>query len=1015
MTRTVRGCGVFFLSLALVVPSLGQQPPIKIKTNEVLLDVVVVDKKGRPVRDLRADEVEILEDGVPQALTLFRAVSDALSARGSSTDVGSESKSKIVFSDAKPLHLVTMLFDHLSVQRVQPVRDAAFQFIDNSVTDNMQVRVMVIGRKLYLIEQFTGDKEKLRRAVERATYTVEKAFEERSRALEKELEASLPATETSPSDPAIASSAQLARMSLDTLRGSEQMSEEVKSPHHVFSLIPFARSHRLAPGRKMALYFSDGLYMPPGMSKVMQTAISESTRANLSFYSINIRDLLVGAGNQVSRLETATVVNQTRRAESAAFSTDNANSFNVYRGSDRATTNFNTFEFIERKKEMGKQGPLSELTEGTGGFLITNTNDLNGALKRIGSEMGNYYAVSYQPSRQETDGKFRSITVKVKRSGAIVKTRQGYFALPDTQRYRPELSYETPLLAALNGGLTPHDFPLHCAAYHFEARANKVHVAVNAAVPLAPLIHQEEKESKAFPVSFAVLGLVKDEKGDVIQQFSEPHVMSIPRAAVEEARRSGFNLTRHFWLPPGRYTIETAAHDQQSSSFSADRRVVTISPHPHELQISNLLLVEQVEEVEDQAEPDHPLVVRDKRIVPHLTDTFAAAELKDLSFALAIFPGAGAANPPTLTIELRRGEQVLAKTSPALEAPDETGRIVFTAGLGAEGLTPGSYILRAIVAQGDESCEETISFTIIGEAKETPAAEEKVIAGSLTAADKVGELTLHALKTFRPLELSTEQLIEEVLQSGERMDAEIDQYTYSLRKVRRILNTKGQIRQEEYQDFEAYPVKGRHALIKFADNGSRLALPMIELNRKVATDILAKSEETQTPDRQIGYWGASLEGISQRRGQPRRWLSLTIDPETFLHAWRFSSPRVVMLEGRETVVLDFQPNDAVKLNRDEAWSHRLAGTLWIDLADKALVRIEGQNRTTPSELINFVYQQQRLAKGVWAPSLIRLNSGGDETLFEGFNWDAWFEFTQFKRFDTREIEHKIITPETQRK
>jgi VWFA-related protein len=79
---------------------------------------------------------------------------------------------------------------------------------------------------------------------------------------------------------------------------------------------------------------------------------------------------------------------------------------------------------------LSRQGPLAELTEGTGGFLIRDSNDLNGALKRIGSEMGNYYVVSYLPTRQEADGRFRAITVRVKRNGAIVRTRGGYMPCP---------------------------------------------------------------------------------------------------------------------------------------------------------------------------------------------------------------------------------------------------------------------------------------------------------------------------------------------------------------------------------------------------------------------------------------------------------------------------------------------------------------------------------------------------------------------------------------------------------
>ena len=990
-------------------PGNTEQQPINIRTNEVRLDVVVTDRKGRPIRDLTAEDFEIDEDGSRQLLTAFQQVNDQPGRvqNPATGPAGAESGEGISFEGRPAHHLVTMLFDHLPVQRVQAVREAAFQFIDNSVSATMEVRVMTIGQQLYLIENFTSSKALLRRAIEVATSTVEKNHAERSREVESRLR--------SEAREADEGRAKLAQLSLETLAGSARMASEVKSPHHIFSLIPFARAHRLMPGRKMALYFSDGLYLPTGMGQVIQNAIHESTRAGLSFYSINIRDLLVGAGNQVSRLETSTVINQTRRPDSAGFSTDNANSFNSYRIGDRASTNFNTFEYIDRRKELSKQGPLSELTEGTGGFLIRNSNDLNGSLKRIGTEMGNYYAVSYLPSRQEADGRFRTITVRVKRNGALVRTRKGYFALPPSKRDRPELSYETPLLATLNGNLAPHDFPLECGAYRFETREGRRHIAVNAAIPLASLIHEEEKERKAFPVSFAVLGLIRDETGEIVQQFSEPHELAISSSMIDDARRSRFNLSRHFWLPEGRYTLDVAVHDLRANRFSTERLPLRLEKQsPAHFQTGDLLLVSQVDELDPAAEtdPEHPLILGNRRIIPAVANQFARNGLKEISFTLPIFKES--TDQPGLKIELLRGEEMMASTSPILPEPDPSGRILFTAGIGAEGLRPGNYQLRATVSLGGESRVETSNFVITGESQgEVSEKPEEVIASSLVAADRIGELTLHALKTIAPAKLAVTELLEQTRASGERMYEQIGQYTYSLRKVRRTLNGKGQIRQEEFQDFEAYPVNGRHALIKFSENGSRLAVQLVELNRRVATDLLVQSTSDESVQAstgktgQIGYWGASLDGLSQRRGEKRHLQSLTIDPEIFFEACEFSDPRTAMLEGRETIVVNFKPRSGVALPKDRQWIHRLSGTMWIDMADKSLVRIEGQKSPGESATINFVYQQQLLAPGIWAPSLIRLNSGGDETLFDGLNWDAWFEFTQFKRFDTSQIEQRI--------
>src|SRR5271165_4114440 len=50
---------------------------------EVLVDVVVLDKHGKPVKNLKAADIQLLEDGVKQDVTSFRFISPAEPAKGS--------------------------------------------------------------------------------------------------------------------------------------------------------------------------------------------------------------------------------------------------------------------------------------------------------------------------------------------------------------------------------------------------------------------------------------------------------------------------------------------------------------------------------------------------------------------------------------------------------------------------------------------------------------------------------------------------------------------------------------------------------------------------------------------------------------------------------------------------------------------------------------------------------------------------------------------------------------------
>jgi len=196
-----------------------------------------------------------------------------------------------------------------------------------------------------------------------------------------------------------------------------------------------------------------------------------------------------------------------------------------------------------------------------------------------------------------------------------------------------------------------------------------------------------------------------------------------------------------------------------------------------------------------------------------------------------------------------------------------------------------------------------------------------------------------------------------------------------------------------------------HALVQLSYNGNNLSTDRIDADRRLATDVLVKND-TAEQKKDASFWGARLGGLV--RGN---YVSLLVNPRAILDAAEFSAPRRVLLEGRETVVSDFAVRQDVKPSGDLIWIRGLRGTVWIDVGEKALVRLEAQSVEYPSTAPTFIYQQQRIAERLWSPQLIRLNSGGNEQVFNGLNWDAWFEFTGFKKFDSSENDLKLTTPQ----
>ena len=77
---------------------------------------------------------------------------------------------------------------------------------------------------------------------------------------------------------------------------------------------------------------------------------------------------------------------------------------------------------------MGGSEAAWRLSQATGGRAIANTNDPTEDLAGVVSDASTYYLIGYVPSRAMHDGRYHAIDVRVKRRGARVVARRGYYA-----------------------------------------------------------------------------------------------------------------------------------------------------------------------------------------------------------------------------------------------------------------------------------------------------------------------------------------------------------------------------------------------------------------------------------------------------------------------------------------------------------------------------------------------------------------------------------------------------------
>ena len=79
-------------------PSSQQTPTVRTTVDEVLLDLIMRDKKGKPITDLKPEDVTVFDNNVKQHLTGFRLVSgaEAIQANGAKTTLDPLRQTRLV-------------------------------------------------------------------------------------------------------------------------------------------------------------------------------------------------------------------------------------------------------------------------------------------------------------------------------------------------------------------------------------------------------------------------------------------------------------------------------------------------------------------------------------------------------------------------------------------------------------------------------------------------------------------------------------------------------------------------------------------------------------------------------------------------------------------------------------------------------------------------------------------------------------------------------------------------------
>ena len=378
-----------------------QQPIFRTGINTVRVDVIVTDRQGNPVTDLKLEDFEILEDGKPQKPETFRLVKIDTVTQPAYTQrtIRSRNDEETAAADENSRIFTFFLDDyHVRKETSMAVRKPVVDFIANQLAPSDLVSVMypltpldavTLTRShqgvMNTVEKFTGRKYDYEPINDIERGYVHRATPQAIEVIRRQV-------------------------SLTALRGI------------------CTKLGSLREGRKSVILLSEGYtsLLPPQLRSNLPGDIArpgDLTRDPFAAENNLLEDRARFGADMDLLQELRDVFDACNRNNTSIYALDP-------RGLSAGEFDVSTNISLKTSQDYlsASLNTLRELADNTDGRAIVNRNDLGTAMKQIIRDSSAYYLVGYT-TQAPTDGKFHELRVRVKRPGVQVRARRGFWAL----------------------------------------------------------------------------------------------------------------------------------------------------------------------------------------------------------------------------------------------------------------------------------------------------------------------------------------------------------------------------------------------------------------------------------------------------------------------------------------------------------------------------------------------------------------------------------------------------------
>lgn len=681
----------------LLLPSYAQQPAsssapspdVVSNVDEVSLDVVAHTKKNKPVPNLMPEDLVVTDNGKVIKISSFRFVTQASGSN----------------------RLITLLFDRLDSSAATNARNIASKVMKDVPSEGFSFAVMSVENRLKLYQYFTTDRNAVSEAIRSAADAPRNAASAGdAQAAEKKLTDVARKGQNEKGGRATTDERRDAETVFDGLLASQKIIEEQHTNAALASLLALARTQAKFPGRKVVIFFSQGLRNDPTMDEMLGSIAGAANRSGVSIYAIDTNafqgdDSLVSAvalGNSVS-MQTGRV------AAPAALSGPPATPQGDASAPGMHSMVSSQLDRFQHGNVSGGGNPLAQLSDTTAGGWVPAGESPRKAIQAMVRDMTSYYELSYVPPIKDYDGSFHAVDIKPVREGLKLHARAGYFAIPPQDRSAFKI-FEAPLLKALSEPQLPSELALQSRVLQLGDLGSADGNSIVVEVPVSELTTRDDVNSNLYTLHASLVAQIKNELGEVIEHFSE----DFPRHGALDTKNQFATLTmqRHFSADPGNYTLEAAVVDRISGKIGAARSTFSIAAPEPGPSLSDLAIVQKMVPFPGEVDDDEPLRYGTQRVVPDLSAHLNRGVRQIDLFSIIHAQSSEAA--PRLELTVMRNHEPMAQVPLQTRQTSGSVAVPYVASIQSASLPPGDYQLIETLTQGEKSVAKTVNFRIEG-------------------------------------------------------------------------------------------------------------------------------------------------------------------------------------------------------------------------------------------------------------------------------------------------------------